>query len=194
MEKFLNFSSVIVPFPYNNVDTDQIYPARFLIATDKMDMKEKLFKDLREDEEGNPRSDFILNNPWYQGTKILMALDNFGSGSSREHAVWALAEWGFCAVIAVSFGDIFRNNAYKNGLLPIQLPKDIIDQMHVDAAVNPQEMMEVNLERQRVRWKEREYTFDINPFIKACILKGVDEIGYTLHYEQDIRAFEEAHK
>jgi len=179
-----------MPLCMDDVDTDQIIPARFLTGTGREGYGENLLRDLRFDAQGKKRPEFILNDARYQGGRILLAGKNFGCGSSREHAVWALQGYGFKAVIAISFGDIFRNNAYKNGLLPIQLPKDIINQMHVDAAANPQEIMVVHLERQVVQWKGREYSFDINPFVKACILKGVDEIGYTLGFDKEIIKFE----
>ena len=194
MEKFSNFSSILVPFPHDNVDTDQIYPARFLTATDRANMADKLFVDLRQDEHGNPRPDFVLNMHQYREAKILLGRDNFGSGSSREHAVWALRGWGFRAVFAMSFGDIFKNNCYKNGLLPIALPKDIIAQMNVDAAADPQEKAMVDLEQQTVQWKGRAYRFEIHLFAKACMLKGVDEIGYTLSFEKEISTFEAIHE
>jgi 3-isopropylmalate/(R)-2-methylmalate dehydratase small subunit len=188
---FHDFSSVVVPLRMDDVDTDQIIPARFLTATTREGFGKNLFAGLKVDAAGNSDPSFPLNDPRFQGAKVLLAHDNFGCGSSREHAVWALQGYGFKAVVAISFGDIFKNNCYKNGFLPIELPKDIVDQMHVDAGRNPQEEMTIKLEQQMVEWKGRAYPLDIDQFVKACLRDGVDEIGYILSHEKDINAFEE---
>ncbi len=174
----------------DDVDTDQIIPARFLIATGKEGYGENLFRDLRFDAQGEARPEFPLNNPLYKNAKILLAHRDFGSGSSREHAVWALSGYGFKAVIAITFGDIFKNNCYKNGVLPISLSEAVVDQMHKDAAGSPQEAR-LDLERQTVNWKGKDYRFEIDPFVKICLRDGVDEIGYMLNHKEDITAYEE---
>jgi len=190
-EPFQNFSSIVIPLRMDDVDTDQIIPARFLKATTREGFGKNLFAGLRYDGEGNPDPSCILNDARYQVAEVLLAHDNFGCGSSREHAVWALQGFGFKAVIAISFGDIFKNNCYKNRFLPIELPKDIVDQMHIDAGRNPKEEIRVDLEQQIVGWRGHEYRFEIDPFVKACLKDGVDEIGYILSYEPEIAAFEE---
>ncbi|MEW6610220.1 MAG: 3-isopropylmalate dehydratase small subunit [Patescibacteria group bacterium] len=191
LEPFQNFSSTLLPLRMDDVDTDQIIPARFLIATGKGGYGENLFRDLRFDAQGKLRMEFPLNNPQYKGANILLAHKDFGSGSSREHAVWALVGYGFKAVIAITFGDIFKNNCYKNGLLPIALPEEIVDQMHEETLQNSKEEATINLNDQTVRWKGKNHRFDIEPFIKTCLCDGVDEIGYILKHTEDITAYEE---
>ena len=175
----------------DNVDTDQIIPARFLTATDKKGFGKRLFMDLRYEEDGKtPKPDFVLNQRKFKGAKILLAHENFGCGSSREHAPWALIGAGFTAVIAISFADIFKNNSAKNGLLLVELPRDVIDAMHGNVAENPKEKATVNLENQTVTWKKQAHSFPINPFVKKCLMEGLDDIGYTLSFAGDITAFE----
>ncbi len=188
--KFENFFSTLAPLMMDDVDTDQIIPARYLTGTGKEGYGQYLFEDLRFDEQHSPRQDFVLNKPEYKNAQILLAHRNFGCGSSREHAPWALAGYGFRAVIAISFADIFKNNAYKNGLLPTELSADVVDQMHADVTRDPTSEAGINLEKQTVTWLEREYYFDVNPFSKKCLLEGLDDIGYTLSFEPQIGAYE----
>ncbi len=175
----------------DNIDTDQIIPARYLKATDKKGFGEHLFQDLRFEEDGvTPKPGFPLNQPRFRGAQILLARENFGCGSSREHAPWALLGYGFKAVIAASFADIFRNNSAKNGLLLIELPYQDVDMMHGDVLENPEREAAINLEEQTVTWKEQAYTFPNNPFTKKMLLGGLDDIGYTLSYAENIDAYE----
>lgn len=175
----------------DNVDTDQIIPARYLKATDKKGFGEHLFADLRFEEDGvTPKPDFPLNKPQFKGARILLARENFGCGSSREHAPWALLGYGFNAVIAASFADIFRSNSAKNGLLCIELPWQDVDMMHGDVLENPKREAAINLEQQTITWKDQAYTFPNNPFTKKMMLEGLDDIGYTLSYAKEIDKYE----
>jgi len=183
----------MAPLRMDNVDTDQIIPARYLKATDKKGFGDHLFRDLRYNEDGTPKPDFVLNRPEYKDAQILLANSNFGCGSSREHAPWALLGYGFKAVVAASFADIFHNNASKNGLLLIELPWQDIDQMHSDVLENPEREASIQLENDTIIWKEQPYTFPNNPFTKKMLLEGLDDLGYTLSFEKDIGAFEKKH-
>lgn len=177
--------------PINDIDTDQIIPARFLKATDKSGMGAHLFADWRYAADGSPRPDFVLNRPEHQGARILLAGDNFGCGSSREHAPWALAGFGFRAIVSTSFADIFRNNALKNGLLPIVVDAethrslfDLLDEV-------PGAEVTVDLAAQSLRLPTGQaVAFPIDGFSKACLLKGTDELGYLLGFESQIAAYE----
>ena len=179
MAQFTTLTSRVVPLPVNDIDTDQIIPARFLKATDKNGMGDHLFADWRYNADGSPKPDFVLNKPEHQGAQILLAGDNFGCGSSREHAPWALTGFGFRAVISTSFADIFRNNALKNGLLPIvvdaethQMLFDLVEEM-------PQAEVTIDLAAQTVTLPTgHSVPFPIDGFSKTCLLKGVDELGY----------------
>jgi 3-isopropylmalate/(R)-2-methylmalate dehydratase small subunit len=192
MTKFTTLTSRMVPLPVENVDTDQIIPARFLKAIDKHGMGDTLFADWRYDPDGSPRPDFVLNDPRYRGAQILLAGNNFGCGSSREHAPWALTGFGFRAVISTSFADIFRSNALKNGLLPI-----IVDaETHRALIALVEDALEteirVDLESQSVALPGgQEAHFPIDPFSKTCLLEGVDQLGYILGFEEEIMAFEQ---
>jgi 3-isopropylmalate/(R)-2-methylmalate dehydratase small subunit len=192
MTKFTTLTSRMVPLPVENVDTDQIIPARFLKAIDKHGMGDALFADWRYDPDGSPRPDFVLNDPRYRGAQILLAGNNFGCGSSREHAPWALTGFGFRAVISTSFADIFRSNALKNGLLPI-----IVDaETHRALIALVEDALEteirVDLESQSVALPGgQEAHFPIDPFSKTCLLEGVDQLGYILGFEEEIMAFEQ---
>jgi 3-isopropylmalate/(R)-2-methylmalate dehydratase small subunit len=186
-------SSTAVPLNQNNVDTDQIIPARFLKGTTKAGLGEKLFYDWRYTNDGAPNPDFVLNNPRYKGT-ILVAAHNFGCGSSREHAPWALKDYGFQVVLAISFADIFRNNALKNQVLPIALPEPVIVKLLQDIEENPSLQITVDLPNQRVSIPgQPDQSFDVDPYRKKCLLEGLDDIGYTLQYLPDIEAYEVAH-
>jgi 3-isopropylmalate/(R)-2-methylmalate dehydratase small subunit len=193
MEPVTPFSSRLVSLPNENVDTDQIVPARFLKVTDKAGLGEALFADWRFNPDGILKPDFILNQPEIQGARILLAGDNFGCGSSREHAPWALVGFGFKAVISTSFADIFRNNALKNGLLPIVVDWDTHRQLFSLVEEDPQAEVEVDLASQTLRLPDgRRVTFPIDSFSKRCLLDGVDELGYLLALEPQIAAYEAA--
>jgi len=190
MAQFTTLTSRVVPLPVNDIDTDQIIPARFLKATDKNGMGDNLFADWRYHADGSPKADFILNKPEAAGCQILLAGDNFGCGSSREHAPWALTGYGFRAVISTSFADIFRNNALKNGLLPIivdeethKLLLDLVDEA-------PRAELTSDLASQTLSYPGGSVTFPIDPFNKTCLLNGVDELGYIMGFEKQIAAFE----
>ncbi len=176
--------------PVNNIDTDQIIPARFLKATDKKDMGGNLFADWRYNDDGSPKADFVINKPESAGAQILLAGDNFGCGSSREHAPWALTGYGFRTVISTSFADIFRNNALKNGLIPIIVDKKT-HQMLLDLAEEaPRAELTIDLASQTLSYPGGSVNFPIDPFNKTCLLNGVDELGYILGFEKEIAAFE----
>ena len=184
----MTFRSRLVPLPISNVDTDQIIPARFLKTISKLGLGRQLFYDWRYDAEGRPRPDFILNQPRGQGAQILLAGDNFGCGSSREHAPWALTQFGFRAVISTSFADIFKQNSLKNALLPIVVPADVHAAL---LALHPDEEVTIDLASQTLTLPDaRQVEFPIDPFSKHCLLEGVDEIGYTLQHQAEIAAFE----
>ena len=194
MEKFTTLHSRVVAMPVNNIDTDQIIPARFLKITDKSGLGANLFTDWRYLADGKPNPDFILNQPEASEAKILLAGDNFGCGSSREHAPWALMSFGFRAVVSTSFADIFKNNALKNGLLPVQIDRDAHAAMFEVLKNQPQIEFTIDLLNQIVVWPEGHEThFPIDPFSKSCLLKGVDELGYLLSFDRQISAYEAAH-
>lgn len=194
-EPFTAFSSKVVPLPAENVDTDQIIPARFLKVTDKAGLGENLFSDWRYNADGTPKPDFVLNRPEMRGRQILLVGDNFGCGSSREHAPWALTGYGFRAVISTSFADIFRNNALKNGLLPIVVDRETHWQLFSLAEEDPDFELEVDLAAQTVTLPDgRAVRFPIDSFAKTCLLQGVDELGYLLNLEPAIAAFERRHE
>jgi 3-isopropylmalate/(R)-2-methylmalate dehydratase small subunit len=191
MTPFKNFESRMVKLPINNIDTDQIIPARFLKTTSKTGLDRQLFNDWRYDATGNPKADFVLNRPESKGAQVLLAGDNFGCGSSREHAPWALTQFGFRAVISTSFADIFKQNSLKNSLLPIVVPADV----HADLLAVPQAgTVKVDLAKQTLTTPSgRAVEFPIDAFSKHCLLEGVDELGYILQHESDIAAYEKAH-
>jgi len=195
MQKFTPITSEVVPLPAENVDTDQIIPARFLKVTDKTGLGESLFCDWRYHADGSPKADFVLNQPEMKGRQVLLAGDNFGCGSSREHAPWALTGYGFRAVVSTSFADIFRNNSLKNGLLPVVVDKDTHAQLFSIMEEDPHAMVSVDLETQTLTLPDgRAVTFPIDAFSKACLLNGVDEIGYVQGMTDKIEAFEAAHQ
>ena len=188
MKPFLPFESHLVPMPNNNIDTDQIIPARFLKTTSKEGLDKQLFQDWRYDAQGNPKPDFILNTARGKNAQILLAGDNFGCGSSREHAPWALTQFGFRAVISTSFADIFKGNALKNSLLPIVVPHEI----HVRLfALSEAATVKVDLASQTLTLPDGERVeFPVDPFSKTCLLEGIDELGWILKQEPAIAAFE----
>lgn len=194
MEKFSVLTSTAVPVNVNNIDTDQIIPARFLKGTSKAGFGARLFHDWRYDNAGQPRSEFILNQPAYKEAKILLAPHNLGCGSSREHAPWAIVDYGFRAMIAISFADIFRNNSLKNGLLPVALPEPVVMKLIELTTGNPALTLTIDLAAQEVRIPGLEtQTFEIDPYRKKCLLNGLDDIGYTLSHQQAIADFESRH-
>jgi 3-isopropylmalate/(R)-2-methylmalate dehydratase small subunit len=194
MEKITSFRGRVVPLPNEHVDTDQIIPARFLKTTDKSGLASNLFYDWRYDAQGAPRPDFILNQPAAQGATFLLAGQNFGCGSSREHAPWALQGFGFRAVISTEFADIFQNNSLKNGFLPIVVDKPTHAYLFEAIAKNPETELSVDLEAQTLTLPDgRAVKFPIDPFSRVCLLNGVDELGYLLRHEGAIRSYELAH-
>lgn len=191
MKPFTNFESRIVSLPVNNVDTDQIIPARFLKTTSKQGLDRQLFYDWRYDDRGQPKADFILNRPEVRGAEVLLAGDNFGCGSSREHAPWALTQFGFRAVISTSFADIFRGNSLKNSLLPIVVPPDVHEALFATVAQNSEARVKIDLAAQKLTLPDgRAVEFPVDSFAKQCLLDGVDELGYILKQEREIAAFE----
>jgi len=187
----MTFTSRLVPLPINNVDTDQIIPARFLKTISKQGLDAHLFNDWRYDAQGNPNTDFILNQPRARGAQILLAGDNFGCGSSREHAPWALTQFGFRAVISTSFADIFKQNSLKNALLPIAIPADAHAELFALVDRDPDAAVTVDLATQTVAFPDgHKVEFPIDPFSKYCLLEGVDELGYILKNAPAIAAFE----
>jgi len=191
MKPFTNFESRIVPLPINNVDTDQIIPARFLKTTSKQGLDQQLFFDWRYDDKGQPKPDFILNRPGTPGAEVLLAGDNFGCGSSREHAPWALTQFGFRAVISTSFADIFRGNSLKNSLLPIVVPPDVHEALFATVANNPDARVKIDLAAQKLTLPDgRSVEFPVDAFAKQCLLDGVDEMGYILKQDSAITGFE----
>ncbi|MBZ4656932.1 MAG: 3-isopropylmalate/(R)-2-methylmalate dehydratase small subunit [Bacteroidota bacterium] len=191
MQKFQTITSTYVPLPIENVDTDQIIPARFLKATTREGFGNNLFADWRYDKEGNPKPDFVLNNPTYSG-EILVAGKNFGSGSSREHAAWAIAGYGFKVVVSSFFADIFRNNALNNGVLPVVVSSNFLNSLFESVQKNPKATITVNLEAQTIRNNEtgEQESFEINAYKKECLLKGLDDIDYLLSNKDKIEAYE----
>jgi len=188
---FQNLESHMVPMPNRNIDTDQIIPARFLKTISKEGLGDNLFCDWRYDAQGKPKPDFILNQPIAKGAQVLLAGDNFGCGSSREHAPWALTQFGFRAVISTSFADIFKANSLKNGLLPVIVPPDVHGDLFEAVAKNSHAQVKIDLPNQTLTTPSgRQVPFAVDSFAKHCLLEGVDEIGYTLQREVEIAAFE----
>jgi 3-isopropylmalate/(R)-2-methylmalate dehydratase small subunit len=187
MEPLRKLVAKTVVLARNDVDTDQIIPARFLKVTDKRGLGKQLFTDWRYEKDGTPRSDFVLNQPAAEGAQVLVAGENFGCGSSREHAPWALVDFGFRAVVSSSIADIFRNNAVKNGLLPV-----VVDaQMHRRLLDSPGATVTIDLETQTLSVEGESARFELDPFARHCLMQGVDELGFLLTQEAAIRAHEE---
>jgi 3-isopropylmalate/(R)-2-methylmalate dehydratase small subunit len=191
MQPFKKLNATAVPLRMENVDTDQIIPARYLTAVTREGMGEGLLSAWRYNPDGSPKEDFVLNQPEYAGAEILIAGRNFGSGSSREHAVWALTEYGFRAVITPGFADIFYNNSLKNGLLPVTLPEETVNMLLDLVEEEPETHIVIDLENQVVLLPDgQEMGFDIDPFRKMCLLEGLDDLGYLLSKEDEIAAYE----
>ena len=204
MEKFTVHTGLVIPLDRSNVDTDAIIPKQYLKSIQRTGFGPTLFDDWRYLEPGEPgmdhskrtpNPDFVLNAPRYAGASVLLARENFGCGSSREHAVWALTDYGIRAVIAPSYADIFFNNSFKNGLLPLTLPAEVIDQLFVEAQATEGYQLTVNLEEQQVVTPSgAAFAFSIDEFRKYCLLNGLDDIGLTLQHADDIRAYEAKRK
>jgi 3-isopropylmalate/(R)-2-methylmalate dehydratase small subunit len=191
MAQFTTLTARVVVVPQNDIDTDQIIPARFLKTTDKTGLGSSLFADWRYGPDGAPRPEFPLNAPRAQGAKVLVAGDNFGCGSSREHAPWALTGFGFRAVVSTSFADIFRNNALKNGLVPVAIDAAAHASLLQQLSRNPEAELTVDLASQTVRLPDGKMVkFPIDPFARTCLLEGVDELGYILRFEPRIAEHE----
>ena len=192
-EKFQSIESTAVPLPIENVDTDQIIPARFLKATTREGFGENLFRDWRFDKNGKSKDDFVLNNPTYSGS-ILVGAKNFGSGSSREHAAWAIHDYGFKVVVSSFFADIFKNNALNNGLLPVQVSDSFLSSLFEAIEQDPASIIKVDLEKQLVTIVATgtSESFDINSYKKECLLNGYDDIDYLLSIKEKIVQFEKS--
>ena len=191
MRQFVKLTSATVPLNIENIDTDQIIPARFLKATTREGFGENLFRDWRYNGDNTPKADFVLNDPTYSG-QILVAGKNFGCGSSREHAAWAIQDAGFDVVISSFFADIFKGNALNNGLLPIQVTEDFLAAIFAAVDKNPAAQLEVDLENQTVTivGTGEETSFEINPYKKSCLINGYDDIDFILNQKQLIEEFE----
>lgn len=204
MKKFTRFNGLVAPLDRANVDTDLIIPKQFLKSIKRTGFGVNLFDELRYLDEGQPgqdcssrpiNPDFVLNQPRYQGAEVLLARRNFGCGSSREHAPWALEDFGFKVVIAPSFADIFYNNSFKNGILLVTFPEEVMDRLFAEVDANEGYQLEVDLEHQRVITPSGEILeFEVDGFRKHCLLEGLDDIGLTLQDEDAIRTFEQKHK
>ena len=192
MQKFTTLTAVAAPLPMINVDTDMIIPKDYLKTIERTGLGKGLFAELRYKDDGSPNPDFVLNKPAYKNAQILVAGDNFGCGSSREHAPWALLDHGIRCVISTSFADIFYNNSFKNGILPIRVSKEDLAKLMDDAERGANAMISVDLDKQEIRGPDGGVVhFDIDPFKKHCLLNGLDEIGLTLEKAAHIDAFEE---
>ena len=185
--------STCVPLPIENIDTDQIIPARFLKATTKEGFGDNLFRDWRFYSDNSPKKDFVLNNPVYEG-EILVAGKNFGSGSSREHAAWALKDYGFKAIVSSFFADIFKNNALNNNLLPVQVSEFFLQKLFNAIKENPQTKVSIDLEKQTITYNSHKQHFDINPYKKMCLMYGYNDIDYLLSLKSNIESFEKSRK
>ncbi len=204
MRKFNLLDGLVAPLDRANVDTDAIIPKQFLKSIKRSGFGPNAFDEWRYLDHGEPgmdnskrllNPDFVLNQPRYQGAEVLLARENFGCGSSREHAPWALEDYGFRAIIAPSFADIFFNNCFKNGLLPIRLAADKVDQLFKDVAVTPGYRLRIDLEQQSITAPDGTvYKFEVDPFRKHCLLNGLDDIGLTLQHVGDIQAYEAKHR
>lgn len=192
-EKFTTLISTAVPLPVENIDTDQIIPARFLKATTREGFGDNLFRDWRFDQSNKPVGDFVLNDPKFSG-KILVGGKNFGCGSSREHAAWAIYDYGFRVVISSFFADIFKNNALNNGLLPVVVTDGFLRKLFQAVQKNPATLVTVNLENQTVSVDGESENFEINKYKKTCLINGYDDIDYLLSLSKEVKAFDLAHQ
>jgi 3-isopropylmalate/(R)-2-methylmalate dehydratase small subunit len=193
MDKFTTLTGVAAPLPLRNIDTDMIIPKQFLKTIKRTGLGKSLFYEMRYDEQGNEVSDFVLNQPAYRNATILVTGENFGCGSSREHAPWSLLDFGIRCIIAPDFADIFYNNCFQNGILPIKLPQAEVDKLMDDAGRGSNATLTVDLESQEIRGPDGGVIkFDIDPFRKHCLLNGLDAIGLTLEKKQSIEKFEQS--
>jgi len=191
MDKFTTITGVAAPMPLVNIDTDMIIPKQFLKTIKRTGLGANLFDEMRFDRDGNEVADFVLNQPAYRKAEIIVGGENFGCGSSREHAPWAIKDFGISCVMAPSFADIFFNNCFKNGILPIALPQETIDILMRDAEKGANARMTVDLETQTITTSDGEViSFDVDPFKKKCLMEGLDDIGLTMEHAADIDAFE----
>ena len=190
MAQFTTLTSRVMPLPVNDIDTDQIIPAQFLKVTDKNGLADVLFFHWRYNDDKSPNEKFVLNKPAYKGAQVLLAGDNFGCGSSREHAPWALTSYGFRAVISTSFADIFRSNSLKNGLIPIIVDEATLKMLFDYIEEVPDAEFTVDLESQTLSFPSGSVTFPIDPFNKICLLNGTDELGYIMSFEKEIAEYE----
>ena len=195
MDKFTSLTGVAAPLPMINVDTDKIIPKQHLKTIKRSGLGKALFDEMRYRQDGSENPDFVLNKPAYRQAKILVAGENFGCGSSREHAPWALLDFGIRCVIASSFADIFYNNCFKNGILPIALPQADVDKLMDDAERGANAIISIDLEKQEIRGPDGGcIKFEIDPFRKRCLLQGLDDVGLTLEKAPAIDAFEEKNR
>jgi 3-isopropylmalate/(R)-2-methylmalate dehydratase small subunit len=195
MQKFTTLTGIAAYLPMINVDTDMIIPKQYLKTIKRTGLGKGLFAELRYDEAGKPHADFVLHKPPYDKAKILITGENFGCGSSREHAPWALLDFGISCIIAPSFADIFYNNCFKNGILPIALPQEEIDKLIDDSARGANAVLHVDLPNQEIRGPDGgKIHFDIDPFRKRCLMEGLDDIGLTLEKAEAIESFEHGHR
>ncbi len=191
MDKFETFTGIAAPMPLVNIDTDMIIPKQFLKTIKRSGLGVHAFDEMRYDAEGNENPDFVLNKPQYRESQIIVAGDNFGCGSSREHAPWALADFGIKVVVSTSFADIFFNNCFKNGMLPIILPQDQVDLLMAEAEKGENARLSVDLENQQITTSDGTViSFDVDAFKKHCLLNGLDDIGLTMEKEASISAYE----
>ena len=190
-DKFNKLTSTVVPMPTENVDTDQIIPARFLKATEREGFGDNLFRDWRFDKDGEPKKDFVLNDPTYSG-QILVAGKNFGSGSSREHAVWAIYDYGFRCVVSSFFADIFKNNCLNIGVLPVTVSPEFVEEIFAEVKKDPGTLVQVDIDKQTITLPSsgKSETFDINAYKKENMKNGFDDIDYLLNLKEEITAFE----
>ncbi len=189
MDAFKTLSGRAAPLDLPNIDTDMIIPKQFLKTIKRTGLSEGLFFEMRYDEAGNKVEDFVLHQPAYQETEILIAGDNFGCGSSREHAPWAIKDFGIRCVIAPSFADIFYNNCFKNGILPVALPEEQVREL-MEVAADEENSVTVDLENQVIRAMNKQYSFDLDPFRKQCLMEGLDDIGLSLQKAEHIDSYE----
>ncbi|MDO5648406.1 3-isopropylmalate dehydratase small subunit [Paracoccus sp. (in: a-proteobacteria)] len=191
MDKFTTLTGIAAPMPLVNIDTDMIIPKQFLKTIQRSGLGVNLFDEMRYDRDGNELPDFVLNQPAYRDAQIIVAGDNFGCGSSREHAPWALLDFGIRCVISTSFADIFFNNCFKNGILPVVLPQDAVDALMQDAGKGANARLTVDLDAQTVTTSDGvSFAFDVDPFRKHCLLNGLDDIGLTMEKASAITQFE----
>jgi 3-isopropylmalate/(R)-2-methylmalate dehydratase small subunit len=195
MEKFTEVTGVAAPLPMINIDTDMLIPKQFLKTIKRTGLGKHLFEEMRYTADGKEKPDFVLNQPAYRGSKVLVAGANFGCGSSREHAPWALADFGVRCVIASSFADIFYNNCFQNGILPLILPQDQVDLLMEDAKNGANARLTIDLPNQVVvRPDGGKIPFEMDPFRKRCLVEGLDSIGLTMEKNKEIVSYEDQHK